>query len=130
MPAILPALAELKTRPDVLMLDGQGRAHPRRFGLACHLGVLMDIPAFGVAKTRLIGTFVEPGFNKGAVVALEDRGERIGSVVRTRKGVKPVYVSVGHRISLPYAVDLTLATTTQYKIPEPTRLAHHLSKKL
>lgn len=130
IPAILPALTELKSRPDVLMLDGQGRAHPRRFGLACHLGVLMDIAAIGVAKTRLVGTFEEPRAEKGAVSPLEDKEERIGSVVRTRTGVKPVYVSVGNRMSLKDAVELTLATTSRYKIPEPTRLAHHLSKKL
>ncbi len=130
IPAILPALTQIKSRPDVLMLDGQGRAHPRRFGLACHLGVLMDIAAIGVAKTRLIGTFEEPRAEKGAVSALEDKGERIGSVVRTRTGVKPDYVSVGNRMSLKDAVELTLATTSRYKIPEPTRLAHHLSKSL
>lgn len=130
IPAILPALTQLISRPDVLMLDGQGRAHPRRFGLACHLGVLMDIAAIGVAKTRLVGTFEEPRAEKGAVSPLEDKEERIGSVVRTRTGVKPVYVSVGNRMSLKDAVELTLATTSRYKIPEPTRLAHHLSKKL
>ena len=129
IPAIMPALEQLTVRPDLLMLDGHGRAHPRRFGLACHLGVLLDWPSIGVAKTRLTGTFEEPGKSRGSESALWDQDERIGSVVRTRSHVNPVFVSVGHRVTLADAVRLTLAATGRYKIPEPTRQAHHLSRE-
>lgn len=128
MPAILPALERLRVRPDVFMTDSQGLAHPRRFGLGCHLGVVLDWPTLGVAKTRFIGTHAEPGPEKGDAVPLFDDGEVIGSVLRTRRKVKPVYVSLGHRITLPEAVALTLACTSRYKLPEPTRLAHKLSR--
>ena len=129
MPAILPALDRLSTTPDLFMTDSQGWAHPRRFGLACHLGVLLDRPALGVAKTRLIGTHDVLPVEKGNHVALMDRGEEVGRMVRTRTGVKPVYVSIGHRVTLAEAVALTLACAPRYKIPEPTRLAHLLSKR-
>ena len=129
IPAIIPALERLKTRPDLLMLDGQGRAHSRRLGLACHVGVLYDMPAIGVAKSRLIGVAEEPGQTKGSTSDLMDGDEQIGLVVRTRDRVKPVFVSVGHRIDLAGALKWTLASTDRYKIPEPTRLAHHLSKR-
>jgi len=129
MPALLPALEQLAVRPDVLMTDSQGLAHPRRFGLACHLGVLLDWPAFGVAKSRLTG---EPastlGAEKGSRVALVDDGETVGALLRTRTDVKPVYVSIGHRMTLDDAVRLTLACSPRYKIPEPTRQAHTLSR--
>ena len=128
MPAILPALEQLRITPDVFMTDSQGLAHPRRMGLACHLGVMLDRPAFGVAKTRYIGRYVEPGMAKGDRSRLEDRDELIGAVVRTRANVKPVFVSAGHRVTLDDAIRLTMATTTRYKIPEPTRLAHKYSK--
>jgi deoxyribonuclease V len=128
MPAVIPALERLTAAPDVLMADAQGYAHPRRFGLACHLGLYYDAPALGVAKTRLVGAFQEPANERGATADLMDDGEVIGRAVRTRVGVKPVFVSVGHRIRLDDAVDLTLRCTTRYKIPEPTRLAHRLSK--
>lgn len=128
MPAILPALATLNTIPDVFMTDSQGLAHPRRFGLACHLGVWLGRPCFGVAKTRFIGQHAVLGPEKGDLVDLVDKEQIIGSVLRTRTNVKPVYVSIGHRITLDKAVSLTLASTTRYKIPEPTRLAHKLSK--
>lgn len=129
IPAILPALEQLQVTPDVLMTDSQGRAHPRRFGLACHLGVLLDWPALGVAKSRLVGRFEMPAEAKGARAPLYDRGEVIGTVLRTRTRVNPVYVSVGQRITLAEAVDLTMACVPRYKIPEPTRLAHHLSRE-
>ena len=129
MPAVLPALASLSIRPDVFMTDSQGRAHPRRFGLACHLGVLLDWPALGVAKSRLTGRYEEPEAEKGARAPLRHRGETVGTVLRTRTGVNPVYVSVGHRMTLDEAVGLTLACTSRYKLPEPTRLAHHLSRR-
>lgn len=128
VPAILPALEALHVRPDVLMTDSQGLAHPRRFGLACHLGVLLDWPVFGVAKTRLTGTYQAPDPEKGARSTLQAGDEVIGSVLRTRTGVKPVYVSIGHRITLDEAVDLTLRCSPRYRIPEPTRVAHHLSR--
>ena len=128
MPAVLPALERLSTEPDAFILDAQGYAHPRRFGLACHLGVLLDKPAVGVAKTRLVGRHAEPGPAKGDLASLEHRGEPVGAVVRTREGVKPVFVSVGHRASLRTAVALTLRCATRFKLPMPTHLAHRLSK--
>ncbi|GAB5518209.1 MAG: deoxyribonuclease V [Rhodothermales bacterium] len=128
MPAILPALDQLQIWPDVFMTDSQGRAHPRRFGLACHLGVLLGHPTFGVAKSRLTGRFEMPDVEKSATSPLMDREEQIGTVVRTRTNILPVYVSVGHAITLDEAVGLTLACALRYKIPEPTRLAHRLSK--
>ena len=128
MPAVLPALERLTVEPDVFVLDAQGYAHPRRFGLACHLGVLLDKPAVGVAKSRLVGSYSEPAPEKGALAPLTHRGETIGAVVRTRERVNPVFVSVGHRASLRSAVELTLRCTTRYKLPMPTHLAHRLSK--
>lgn len=130
LPAVLDALAGLKTPPDVILCDGQGIAHPRRFGIACHLGVLLDLPTIGVGKTRLIGRHAEPGDVKGAWVPLIDGGETIGAVLRTRAGVKPVYVSSGHRISLETAIRLTLACVTRYRLPETTRQAHRLASGL
>jgi len=129
VPVILPALEKLTVRPDVLMTDSQGRAHPRRMGLACHLGVLLDWPTVGVAKTRLTGHFSELGEEKGSRADLMHKDECIGVVLRTRMNIKPVYVSVGHRVTLEEAVDLTLACAPRYKIPEPTRQAHHLSRE-
>ena len=128
MPVILPALERLTVRPDVLVTDSQGRAHPRRFGLACHLGVLLDWPTFGVAKSLLTGKYQELGHEKGSRAALVHKGEVVGMALRTRTNVKPVYVSVGHRITLKEAVELALACAPRYKIPEPTRQAHLLSR--
>lgn len=127
-PAVLAALATLRERPDVLMIDGQGLAHPRRFGIACHVGLLADIPAVGVAKSRLTGTHDEPGPVKGAHAPLLHKGETIGAVVRTRTDVRPVYVSVGHRVGLETAIDFVLACSPRYRLPEPTRRADRLSK--
>lgn len=129
MPAILPALRKLRIRPDLLMTDSQGYAHPRRIGLACHLGVVLDWPALGVAKSRLVGSYEEPDVEKGSRSPLVHEDERIGTVLRTRTNVKPVYVSVGHRITLEEAEQITLEVSPKYKIPEPTRRAHHLSRK-
>lgn len=129
MPALLPALEQLDTTPDVFMTDSQGVAHPRRFGLACHLGVLLDHPTVGVAKSRLTGTpegSLAP--EKGSRIPLMDEDETIGFVLRTRTDVNPVYVSVGHRCTLDDAVTLTLDCCPRYKIPEPTRHAHKLSR--
>ncbi|SHK19346.1 deoxyribonuclease V [Rhodothermus profundi] len=129
VPLLLQALARLRIRPDVLMVDGQGWAHPRRCGLATHLGVLLDHPSVGVAKSRLTGHHDEPGVEKGSWTLLYDNGEVIGAVVRTRTGVRPVYVSVGHRMTLEAAVALTLRCTTRFRLPEPTRRADQLSRK-
>ena len=126
-PPALAALRALPQRPDLLICDGQGLAHPRRFGIACHLGVLLDIPAIGAAKSRLIGTHDEPDSDRGSQTPLVDCEERIGSVVRTRTDVRPIYVSVGHRMSLDTAVALTLNCAPRYRIPEPTRQAHKLA---
>lgn len=128
-PPVLPALEQLSVYPDVLMTDSHGRAHPRRFGFACHLGVLLDHPTLGVAKSILTGTpkgTLDP--EKGAHIPLVDDGETIGVVLRTRTDVNPVYVSVGHRITLDEATALTLTCSPTYKIPEPTRQAHKLSR--
>jgi deoxyribonuclease V len=127
IPAVLDALAALATSPDLLMCDGQGFAHPRRFGLACHLGWLMDRPTVGVAKSRLIGESEEPGREKGAWSPLMDRGELIGAALRSRVGVRPVFVSQGYRVGLESAIDLALACTGRFRIPEPTRQADRLA---
>jgi len=127
IPAALEARAKLRVEPDLLLCDGQGYAHPRRFGLACHLGLLTDLPSIGVAKARLIGTHGTLDPQKGAQTRLLDDGEIIGALLRTRNGVRPVYVSVGHRIGLETALDYVLACTTRYRLPEPTRLAHRLA---
>lgn len=128
-PAILRALEQLQVQPDVVMTDSQGRAHPRRFGLACHLGVLLDWPVFGVAKSKLTGVYTEPANEPGVQTPLTSGKDIIGAVVRTKARANPVYVSVGHRITLPEAVNLTLACTKSYRLPEPTRQAHLLSKR-
>ncbi len=127
LPAVLAALDRLHTMPDLILCDGQGIAHPRRFGIASHLGVLLDLPAIGVGKTRLLGTHAEPADVKGAWAPLFDKEETIGAVLRTRAGVRPVYVSIGHRVSLETAIALTLACTPRYRLPETTRQAHRLA---
>jgi deoxyribonuclease V len=127
VPAVLDALQRLPRLPDLLLCDGQGQAHPRRFGIACHLGVLTDLPAIGVAKSRLIGTHAPLAESKGSRQPLYDKGEVIGTVLRTRHGVRPLYISVGHRIALETAVDYVLRCTTRYRLPETTRAAHKLA---
>lgn len=127
IPAALEALDKLRGKPDLLLCDGQGYAHPRRFGLACHLGLLTDLPSIGVAKSRLIGEHGTLAPQKGAKTPLRHDGEIIGTLLRTRAKVSPVYVSVGHRIGLETALDYVLACTTRYRLPEPTRLAHRLA---
>jgi deoxyribonuclease V len=132
MPAILPALDKLDAQPDAFMTDSHGRAHPRRFGLACHLGVVLDWPLLGVAKSRLTGERRgELDAEKGSRVPLTSEGsdEVIGTVLRTRTDVKPVFVSVGHRLTLRDAEAVTLSVSPRYKIPEPTRRAHKLSRR-
>jgi deoxyribonuclease V len=125
-PAVLRALRKLTHTPDALMCDGHGWAHPRRFGLACHVGIITGLPTLGCAKSRLVGEHRAPGPRRGACVRLMDAGERVGSVLRTRDNVKPVYVSVGHRMSLKQTEQLVLRCTAGYRLPEPTRQADHL----
>jgi deoxyribonuclease V len=127
IPAALAALATLRTTPDLVLCDGQGFAHPRRFGLACHLGWLLDVPCIGVAKSRLIGRFDEPGPERGAWAPLQDGDQVIGAALRSRAGVSPVFVSVGHRVGLASATRLALACTGRYRLPEPARHAHRLA---
>jgi deoxyribonuclease V len=127
IPAVLEAFEKLRTMPDLVLCDGQGIAHPRRFGIACHLGVLMDLPTIGVAKTRLIGTHINLPVSRGSYVPLLDKGEQIGVVLRTRSGVRPVYVSVGHKISLATATRLVMACITRYRLPETTRWADRIA---
>jgi len=127
LPALLAALDRLRVRPDLLLCDGHGPAHPRRFGLACHLGVLRGIPSIGVAKSRLIGDHAEPAQRRGAWAPLRHHGETIGAVLRSRTGTHPIFVSVGHRVSLPTAVRYVLACTTRFRLPETTRWAHRLA---
>ena len=126
-PAALEALQQLSAAPDLLLCDGQGYAHPRRFGLACHIGVLAGLPSIGVAKSRLIGTHGALPEHKGAWVPVLDGDETIGAVLRTRSAVAPLYVSIGHRVSLPTAIRWVLACTTRYRLPETTRHAHRLA---
>ena len=126
-PVILDALKELKQMPELLICDGQGLAHPRRFGLACHLGVLYGLPTIGAAKSRLIGEHADLGNERGEWQPLLDGGEVIGAALRTRAGAKPIFVSVGHRVSLETAIDLVMCCTRNYRIPEPTRLAHQIA---
>jgi deoxyribonuclease V len=127
VPAVMDALEKVSTTPDLILCDGQGIAHPRRFGLACHLGVLIDIPTIGVAKSLLIGKHDELPPEKGSWQPLRYKGETVGVVLRSRTGVKPLYVSSGHRISLPTAIDYVLRSTPKYRLPETTRLADKLA---
>lgn len=127
LPAVLEALERLREPPDLLVCDGQGIAHPRQFGIACHLGLLTDLPAIGVAKTRLCGAHAEPPDQRGAWTPLWLRDEPIGAVLRSRPGVKPLYISPGHRISLLTAMDYVMRCCTRYRLPETTRHAHRLA---
>jgi len=129
VPAVLAALERLERAPDLILCDGQGYAHPRRFGLACHLGLLAGVATIGVAKSRLIGTHDEVPGERGAWTALRDGGEVIGAVLRSRAGVRPIYVSVGHRVALATAVELVMRCTTRYRLPETTRAAHRLASE-
>ncbi len=127
IPAALEALEKLTTAPDLLICDGHGLAHPRRFGLACHLGLLSGIPAIGVGKTRLTGRFEPPPQHRGAWSPLTDKDEIIGAVLRSRAGVHPIFVSIGHRVSLDSALRLVMQCVTRYRLPETTRAAHRLA---
>ena len=129
-PVCIAAVEKLRNQPDVFIIDGQGIAHPRRLGLAAHLGLFFDKPTIGCAKSRLTGKFKEPQPEKGEFSSLKDGEEVIGSVVRTRTNVKPVFISVGNKCLLEDAIEITLACTTKYRLPEPTRLAHQLVSRL
>ncbi|MBN3907402.1 MAG: deoxyribonuclease V [Nostoc sp. NMS1] len=127
IPAVIDALEKITTIPDIILCDGQGIAHPRRLGIACHLGLLIDIPTIGVAKSRLVGKHEELPEAKGSKQPLIYKGETIGAVLRSRTGVKPLYISSGHRISLPTAIDYVLRCTPKYRLPETTRIADKLA---
>ncbi|OCR02839.1 endonuclease V [Oscillatoriales cyanobacterium USR001] len=130
IPAVLTALENLTIVPDLILCDGQGLAHPRRFGLACHLGVLTGVPTIGVAKTRFIGEHEPVASDRGSWQPLCDRDEIIGAALRTQKGVKPVYVSIGHKVNLNQAIDYVIRCTLKYRLPETTRLADRLTSDL
>ncbi|KAM3091816.1 deoxyribonuclease V [Phormidesmis sp. 146-35] len=127
VPAVLDALEKIQIVPDLLLCDGQGIAHPRRFGIACHLGVLTGLPTIGVAKSRLVGKFAEVPDERGAWQPLLDKGDRIGAVLRTRPGTLPLFISSGHRISLETAIAYVMGCTPKYRLPETTRVAHKLA---
>jgi len=127
IPAVLEALQQLGRLPDMLLCDGQGIAHPRRLGIASHLGLLLGTPTIGVGKSRLIGTHEEPGLEKGQWQPLYDKGEEIGCVLRSRTGVKPLYISPGHRVGLESAREWVMRCLTRYRLPETTRWAHRLA---
>lgn len=128
IPAILESLACLPRTPDLLMVDGQGVAHPRRLGIAAHLGVVTGLPSIGVAKSRLCGSFAAPEAVKGRISPLMDKGEQIGHVLCSKDKCNPLFISAGHRISHDTALRLTQKCLTTYRLPEPTRLADHMSK--
>jgi deoxyribonuclease V len=127
IPAVLDALEKIQTAPDMILCDGQGIAHPRRLGIASHLGVILDMPTIGVAKSLLIGKHQELPDTRGSWQQLIHKGETIGAVLRTRLGVKPLYISSGHKVSLPTAIDYVLRCTPKYRLPETTRIADKLA---
>ena len=129
LPAVIKAFEDICIKPDIVLCDGQGIAHPRRLGIASHLGVLTGLTTIGVAKSRLIGTYQEPGIKKGNKCLLYDGKDKIGYVLRTRDNVKPLFISPGHNISLQTACDIVLKCTTKYRLPETTRFAHHLASE-
>lgn len=130
LPPVIGALQKVETPVDVLIFDAHGRAHPRGLGLASHIGLFLDAPSVGCAKSKLVGRYEEPGREKGSVTDLVNRGEVVGKVVRTRDGVSPVFVSVGDKTDLEGAVELVLACTTRYRLPETTRQAHNAANRL
>lgn len=127
IPAVLEALEGLSTMPDLLLCDGHGIAHPRRVGIAAHLGLLTDIPSIGVGKSRLVGQHEAVPYQKGEWVPLVDKNELIGAVVRTREKVKPLFISPGHRVCIETSVDFVMRAVTRYRLPETTRLADSLA---
>ncbi len=128
-PAIINAIEKLKVRPDAIIFDGQGIAHPKGIGIASHIGVILDIPTIGCAKSRLIGDFQEPDIKKGSRSHLYYRGKKVGAVLRTRRNVNPVFVSPGHLIDISSSVDIVMNCISKYRIPEPIRRADSLSRK-
>ena len=128
-PVILDALDRLERKPDLLIFDGQGIAHPYRFGIASHIGLLADLPSIGCAKSRLCGRYLEPPVERGSHTPLVDHGETIGAILRTRSGVKPVFVSIGHRMDLKTSINVVLACCKGYRLPETTRRAHLLAEE-
>jgi deoxyribonuclease V len=130
LPPLIKAFAKLNHSPDLIVCDGQGYAHPRRFGLACHLGVIFDLPTIGCGKTRLLGEYKEPDTERGAIAHLSDNNEVIGNVLRTQNGINPIYLSVGHRISLATACEWVLKLTPKYRLPETTRQADQVVRKM
>ena len=128
VPVLARAFEKLQRTPDLLLVDGHGLSHQRRFGIACHLGLLLDVPTIGVAKSRLVGRHDDPPPEAGGRAELRDGPDLVGLVLRTRDGVSPVYVSVGHRIALHQAAEWVLRLCRGYRLPEPTRLADQLSK--
>lgn len=130
LPPLLVAFHRLRTKPEVILFDGHGYAHPRRFGLACHAGLLLDCPSLGCAKSLLVGAHGALDPARGAQAPLTADGEIIGAAVRTRDGVSPVYVSIGHRMDLPSAIRIVLEATSTYRLPEPTRLAHQATTEM
>ena len=129
-PAIIDAINKLTVKPDVILVDGQGIAHPKGMGIASHIGVLIDIPTIGCAKSRLVGEYKEPGFRKGAWSPLQYDGKVVGAVLRTRDHVRPLFVSPGHRVDLKTSIEIVLGCIGKYRIPEPLRRADFLSKKM
>jgi len=129
-PVLLAAFARLRIQPDVILVDGHGVAHPRRFGIACHLGLLLDRPTIGCAKSILVGEVAEFGAESGCTAPLVDKGEEVGLALRTRDGVKPIYVTVGHRVSLESAVHIVGRCLDGFRIPKPTREADHWVRDL
>ncbi len=129
-PVLLEAFKKIHIQPDVILFDGQGIAHPRRMGLAAHMGLLLDTPSIGCAKSRFIGEYDPPRDKKGSISELKDEQEIIGAVLRTRESVKPIFVSVGHKVDLITAVNIAMKTVTNYRLPEPTRRAHFLVNQL
>ena len=128
-PAIIDAIHELTVKPDIILVDGQGIAHPKGMGIASHIGVLVGIPTIGCAKSRLVGEFKEPGLRKGSWSPLQYDGKIVGAVLRTRAHVRPLFVSPGHRVDLKSSIEIVLGCTGNYRIPEPLRRADLLSKK-
>jgi deoxyribonuclease V len=130
IPVLLAAFARLRSEPDLLLIDGHGRAHPRLFGIACHVGVLLDKPTIGCAKSILVGEHEELKTEPGSTARLLFRGEQVGTALRTRAGVKPIYVTIGHRVSLQSAVRLVMRCVDGFRIPKPTREADHYVRDL
>ena len=129
-PAVVAAWKRLSRRPDVMLFDGHGEAHPRRFGIASHMGVLLSVPSVGCAKKRLVGEHGPPGPRKGDFAPLLLDGETVGAAVRTRAGVKPVFVSPGHLADLPTSIALVLSLCSRYRLPDPARRAHQLTQEM